>query len=468
MKRGIFILFLTGFVLLNAPAYAADMNTAITTVKSDIDQHLKELKDFRLKASRERIKLNNDINDLQADVVQLRKEDSYLQSFILEKDLGFERIKDRENQLQEELRFIYTQTSEFRRSMTKRMSLAQELKFKNEFDKIDNLFDPSSPVGLLQSTEPLLSFLQKHMKDVVGGDVFDGSALDKEGELHEGRFVAFGSIQYFLSNDKKTSGFIGISAAQLRPEVLFFVNPDHIQSVISGQKQSLPVDVTGGDAIKIEQKQTKSLWAEIKAGGVVMWPIFGLFFVCLIVVIFKIVSLLQLNVKGGFQLGRILTLINQNKIDEALQRVDAMKRPLAPVLHEGIEHRDASKEHIEEIMHEQVLSQIPFLERGLPVLAVSAAAAPLLGLLGTVMGMMHTFDLVALFGTGKANLLSAGISEALITTKFGLVVAIPALIAHAFFARRVKVVIHMMEQTTMAFVNGLTLKSGKGKNGNHR
>lgn len=468
MKKIVILLLLTGFMFVSASADAADMNAAISTVTADIDRYLTELKDFRRKASRERIKLNNEIKDLQAEVIELRKEDGYLQSFMLEKNLGFERIKTREAQLQEELRYIYTQTSEFRRSMTKRMSLAQEFKYKPEFDRIDNLLEQSSSAGLLQPTEPLLFLLQKHMTDVLGGSIFTGSALDTEGRLHEGRFLTFGPVEYFVSNDLKLAGFIGISASPLRPEVLFSVDPERIQAVISGQRQELPVDVTGGDAIKIEQQQTRSLWSEIKAGGVVMWPILGLFFVCLIVVLFKSVSLLQLNVRGGFQLGRILTLINQDKVDEARQRVDKLKRPLAPVLREGIEHRNAPREHIEEIMHEQILSQIPFLERGLSVLAVSAAAAPLLGLLGTVMGMMHTFDLVALFGTGKANLLSAGISEALVTTKFGLVVAIPALIAHAIFARRVKGVIHMMEQTTMSFVNGLKLKSGNGKNGNLR
>jgi biopolymer transport protein ExbB len=468
MRRIIFAVLVAGLMMMSSNIHAADLTSEISSVQNEIEQYLNKLKEFRSEVSRERVELNNKISELQAEVVHLRKEDSYLQSFMLEKDLGFERVKDKERRLQEELRFIYTQTSEFRRSLPKRLSLAQELKFKHELENIDKLFDPSTSAGLLQSTEPLLSLLQKHLRDVQGGDIFQGFALDQEGQLREGQFIAFGPIEYFLSKDAKLSGLIGISSTQLRPEVVFFVSPDSIQAVISGELHDLPVDVTGGDAIKIEHKQTKSLWSEIKAGGVVMWPILGLFSVCLIVSLFKAVSLLQLNVKGGFKLGRVLTLINQNKIEEAIQRVDKMKRPLAPVLREGIEHRDAPKEHIEEIMHERILSQIPFLERGLPVLAVSAAAAPLLGLLGTVTGMMHTFDLVALFGTGKANLLSAGISEALITTKFGLVVAIPALIAHAIFARRVKVVIHMMEQTTMAFVNGLTLKSGNGKNGNHR
>jgi biopolymer transport protein ExbB len=88
-------------------------------------------------------------------------------------------------------------------------------------------------------------------------------------------------------------------------------------------------------------------------------------------------------------------------------------------------------------------------------LALSAAAAPLLGLLGTVTGMINTFNMITVFGAGDPKTLAGGISEALITTEFGLVVAIPSLLLHAVLSRRVKGVLASMEQTTVAFINGL-------------
>ena len=77
--------------------------------------------------------------------------------------------------------------------------------------------------------------------------------------------------------------------------------------------------------------------------------------------------------------------------------------------------------------------------------SVIGGVAPLLGLLGTVTGMIHTFKLVTIFGSGEAHLLSGGISEALVTTEAGLVIAIPVLIAHAYFHRRVKSIIAGLE-----------------------
>jgi len=133
-----------------------------------------------------------------------------------------------------------------------------------------------------------------------------------------------------------------------------------------------------------------------------------------------------------------------------------MGRPAGPVLMEGIEHHRAPREHLEEIMHERILVQIPYLEKWLPFLAVAAAAAPLLGLLGTVTGMIHTFDLVTIFGSGKAKLLSGGISEALVTTEYGLIIAIPALLVHAYLSRRVRTLINSLDHGSVAFINAVT------------
>jgi len=87
--------------------------------------------------------------------------------------------------------------------------------------------------------------------------------------------------------------------------------------------------------------------------------------------------------------------------------------------------------------------------------AITAAVAPLLGLLGTVAGMIRTFNVITVSGTGDAKPLAGGISEALITTLFGLVVAIPALIIHALLSRRCQGIIQNTEKLGLTLVNGL-------------
>jgi biopolymer transport protein ExbB len=89
----------------------------------------------------------------------------------------------------------------------------------------------------------------------------------------------------------------------------------------------------------------------------------------------------------------------------------------------------------------------------LPFIAISATSAPLLGLLGTVTGIMNTFTLMTVFGTGDVKTLSSGISEALITTEYGLIVAIPSLLIHSFLSRKAKSITDEMDKAAIVFGN---------------
>ena len=98
-------------------------------------------------------------------------------------------------------------------------------------------------------------------------------------------------------------------------------------------------------------------------------------------------------------------------------------------------------------LDEVVATQAERLNRGLPTLAIFAAVSPLLGLLGTVTGMIETFQVITLFGAGDPRLMSGGISQALITTQLGLAVAIPLLLLHSFLQGRANSLIAWLDQT---------------------
>ena len=108
-------------------------------------------------------------------------------------------------------------------------------------------------------------------------------------------------------------------------------------------------------------------------------------------------------------------------------------------------------------MHAVLLGQRLHFERRLPLLAVIATAAPLMGLLGTVVGMVKTFALITVFGTGNASKLSSGISEVLVATEIGLAVAIPTLVAHGFLAHRIHKNLSMLERHALEFVTAVDL-----------
>ncbi len=119
----------------------------------------------------------------------------------------------------------------------------------------------------------------------------------------------------------------------------------------------------------------------------------------------------------------------------------------------GLDVRHETREVQESVLQEAIIHEMPVLQRGLALLAVSGAVAPLLGLLGTVTGMIETFRVITLHGTGDPKLMSGGISEALVTTEVGLAIAIPVMLAHTWLKRRVDHVIGDMEEQAVHLVN---------------
>jgi len=108
---------------------------------------------------------------------------------------------------------------------------------------------------------------------------------------------------------------------------------------------------------------------------------------------------------------------------------------------------------MENALQEAILREIPPLERFLSTLGMLAAIAPLLGLLGTVTGMINTFHVITFYGTSDPRMMSGGISEALVTTMLGLCVAIPIMLCHTLLSRQVEIMISTMEEKAVAMVN---------------
>lgn len=155
------------------------------------------------------------------------------------------------------------------------------------------------------------------------------------------------------------------------------------------------------------------------------------------------------------QLGEVWSLIQSNDMNadrlKQLRRSSPLGRILAAGLSNSRHGRDVMKDSVEEAAN-QVIHE---MERFFSVLGTIAAIAPLIGLLGTVFGMITVFNEIMLQGTGNAGVLAGGISQALITTAAGLCVAIPALISHRYFQRRMDGLVVFMEQESVKLVDAL-------------
>lgn len=129
-----------------------------------------------------------------------------------------------------------------------------------------------------------------------------------------------------------------------------------------------------------------------------------------------------------------------------------LNNPLGRVLRVGEDHRGADAESLELKLHEQVLKERPAIESGLGLLKIIAMVAPLMGLLGTVTGMIVTFQAITLFGTGDPKTMAGGISAALVTTVLGLCVAIPTVLLHALINSPAQRVLHILEEQSAGIV----------------
>lgn len=136
-----------------------------------------------------------------------------------------------------------------------------------------------------------------------------------------------------------------------------------------------------------------------------------------------------------------------------IQACQAENKPVARVLAAGLAARNLSREDMENVLQEALLKEIPRLERFLSTLGMLAAIAPLLGLLGTVTGMINVFHVITLQGTSDPRLMSGGISEALVTTMLGLSVAIPLMLLHNILNRSVDRLVGDMEEQSVSLVN---------------
>ncbi len=161
------------------------------------------------------------------------------------------------------------------------------------------------------------------------------------------------------------------------------------------------------------------------------------------VIIPEIVSVLD-NIKGSEDVGLAVSICEK------------YEGPFANIIRTGLENRELSKDDLKEALLDQGRQEVRTLERGLVVLETIAGIAPLLGLLGTVIGILKVFNVISELGVGQAAALSVGISEALITTIVGLSIGIPAVVAFNYFASKAENVVLDIEKYSSALLKKVT------------
>ncbi len=183
--------------------------------------------------------------------------------------------------------------------------------------------------------------------------------------------------------------------------------------------------------IQIVSDQYYSLEAYLVAGGMVMLPLLAISIIMWILIINRMFFFRRLNQKNMTR-ERAARYIQEGQIPDPQD----YRGVIAMLVTEFQARRTGTVNIDRNILDETVMSVVSKLDDNLTIIGVLAKVSPLLGLLGTVTGMIATFDIISVFGAGNARAMAGGISEALITTQTGLMVAIPGLYAHNFLTRR--------------------------------
>ncbi len=193
----------------------------------------------------------------------------------------------------------------------------------------------------------------------------------------------------------------------------------------------------------------------VKAGGWLMVPIIFCSVVALAITIERLIALNPGRIAPSNLLAEVWSWIKNSQIDSEKLKSLKQTSPLGQILAAGISNSRNGREVMKESIEEAAAQVVHEMQHYLNSLGTIAAVTPLLGLLGTVIGMIKVFNEIQIQGTGNASVLAGGISEALITTAAGMAVAIPALIMHRFFERRIQSIVVTLEREAIKLVDAL-------------
>jgi len=197
-------------------------------------------------------------------------------------------------------------------------------------------------------------------------------------------------------------------------------------------------------------------------GGNFMYPLLLMFFFGVVVALERFWTLSKAHINAKEFMVELQDSLKQNGPEGAAELCSNTRGPVATVLHAGLLRLDRGIDHVEKSIEESGAIEMAFLERGMVWLSTVANLAPLVGFLGTVSGMIRAFNDIAAAGDVDPSVVAGGISEALLTTAGGLIVAIPVQASYNFFLSKIDKIIIDLQESSNQFVDDL-IRLGYGK-----
>ncbi|MBY4678246.1 MotA/TolQ/ExbB proton channel family protein [Marinobacterium arenosum] len=293
-------------------------------------------------------------------------------------------------------------------------------------------FADSKRIPTLQELETLWYSLQQEMTESGRIQRFETELIAADGSRQRREVVRVGSFTAVAVDGSYLNYLPGGQQLVELPRQPAGGVVAEAAAYAKGQGEVLLIDPTRGALLALLDKMP-SLSERLQQGGAVGYIILALGLIGLLVAAWRLLQLARIDTGVRAQLKRAEPS-ERNPLGRVLQAADRTGLPLA---------------ELELRIDEAIVRELPGLERGQTLIKLLAAVAPLLGLLGTVTGMIGTFQSITLFGTSDPKLMAGGISQALITTVFGLVVAIPLLFSHSLLSSRSRRILQILQQKSL-------------------
>ena len=362
---------------------AQTFEEAAASAKSDLDKALAELSALEKKIADEKIPLARELNTLESEVIAKRREHTEAKRMQDRKSVDLGKLKAEEKGFTDQNDYLRkTLLEEYIRRFETRIHASE----KEQYEAIvrtareTNNNPSSSAESVFTGQLIVVQAALDRLDNLLGGHVYEGTALNAEGVAERGKFAVIGPLVVFAGNDGKAG-----LAEQLRGSTdatLVDIGPDYqagIVAVIGSGTGQLPFDSTMGNALKIKQVE-ETWWEHINKGGVVIWPLLALGLAAALVALIKWMQLARLQQVRPGDLQSILDRVNDNDSASALALAKRIKGPAGELLETAIQSTGESKEMIEEILYEKMLHAKPKLESMLQFISLGggdvAAAGP--------------------------------------------------------------------------------------------
>ncbi len=303
---------------------------------------------------------------------------------------------------------------------------------------LKRMSEESEGLPNIRELEDMWIALQTEMTESGKVSRFQTEVINLEGGSSQqeivrvGTFNLVGEVGYLVYDDQENK----VQPLGRQPDEFQAETARELFSSTSGLVPTF-VDPSSGAILGL-LKQKATMMERYHAGGVVGYVITGMLLLGLLIGLYKIITLTLIS-------GKIRSQLNNPENPST-------SNPLGRVLTVYKENKDSDAENLELKLDEAILKELPSIESGINIIKIFAAIAPLLGLLGTVLGMIATFQQITLFGTGDPRLMAGSISMALVTTAQGIIAALPLILMHSIVAGRSKSIVHILDEQTAGIV----------------